>query len=98
MSFDDLSRYFPMLNSKEGRPVVSINPIYDDKDYESNFNLKPDAKPTRFAVDGKKFSSIEEMFVHIELTYGNDVELWIDCKDADTICKAWYDSHCLNKV
>ena len=64
--------------------------IYARYDCYSSF----DAVPNAYSVDGKVFESIEEMFIYIELTYGKDVDIYVDVEPAvaDKIIEVWYSS------
>ena len=53
--------------------------------------LKCNAVPWSYSANGYKFNTIEELLMHIELTYGNDAEIYVDAGEySDDILKMWY--------
>ena len=76
----------------------SIDQFLDDFPYfkpqknKENILVKFDYRSQLYIVNGYKFTTIEELIMHIELTYGNDVDIWVDAGEfTDTILKMWYE-------
>ena len=105
-SLDDLVQDFPALSGKcyadmDGSVDGSSNNIvvaivqykmWDDYCYDEhgNYVLKSDAVPRGYRIDTNEFKSLEEMFIFIDLNYGNDVEIYVDdCLHSDGIVNAW---------
>ena len=54
--------------------------------------LRPNIVPRAYSANGVTFRTIEELIVHIELTYGNDADIYVDAgEQSDIILKMWYD-------
>ena len=79
--------------------VVSVGyKMWDDyyTDASGNKVLKNGVKPHHYQIGTKAFKTIEEMFIYIELTFGNDIDIAVDCEDnvANEIIKLWYEHQC----
>ena len=76
----------------------SIDQFFDDfPDFKSQKNKENifvgfDDRSQLYTVNGYKFTTIEELIMHIELTYENDADIWVDAGEfTDTILKMWYE-------
>lgn len=76
----------------------SIDQFFDDfpafKPYKNQENIlvEFDYESKLYTVNGYKFTTIEELIMHIDLTYGNDANIWVDADEyTDTILKMWYE-------
>ena len=85
-SIDQFLEDFPEFKPKTKKNKSII--IHTRYDCYSSF----DAVPNAYSVDGRVFESIEEMFIYIELTYGKDVDIYVDAEPAvaDKIIEVWY--------
>ena len=45
---------------------------------KENILVEFDYRSQLYTVNGYKFTTIEELIMHIELTYGNDADIWVD--------------------
>ena len=76
----------------------SIDQFFDDfpvfKPYKNKEHVlvEVDDESHSYIVNGYKFTTIEELLMHIELTYGNDANIWVDAGEyTDTVLKMWYE-------
>ena len=75
----------------------SIDQFFDDfpdfkPENKENILVEFDYESKLYTVNGYKFTTIEELIMHIELTYGNDVNIFVDADEyTDTILKMWYE-------
>lgn len=67
-------------------------PDFKPQKSKENILVKFDDKSKLYIINGYKFTTIEELIMHIELTYGNDADIWVDAGEyTDTILKMWYE-------
>lgn len=67
-------------------------PAFKPQKNKENILVKFDYTSKLYIVNGYRFTTIEELIMHIELTYGNDVDIWVDAGEfTDTILKMWYE-------
>ena len=96
-SIDQFFEDFPDFKPKKNIEQVLVQANYDwDMDYKYDPMthgkiLKCNAVPWSYSANGYKFNTIEELLMHIELTYGNDAEIYVDAGEySDDILKMWY--------
>ena len=76
-SIDQFLDDFPDFKPQKNKENVLVEFNYESKLY---------------TVNGYKFTTIEELLMHIELTYGNDANIWVDAGEyTDTVLKMWYE-------
>lgn len=104
-SIDNFKDDFPQFKPIVKRDYVLVKAVYDwnlDYAYDSRCHekvLKNDAIPRAYSANGMKFKTIEELIIHIELTYGNDVDIMVDAdKYTDDILKMWYEHQTANAL
>ena len=67
-------------------------PAFKSQKNKENVLVQFDYTSKLYIVNGYKFTTIEELLMHIELTYGNDANIWVDAGECtDTILKMWYE-------
>ena len=67
-------------------------PAFKPQKSKENILVEFDDKSKLYIINGYKFTTIEELIMHIELTYGNDANIWVDAGEyTDTILKMWYE-------
>ena len=77
-SIDQFLEDFPAFKPQKNKEHVLVYVDYKSQSY--------------IVVNGYKFTTIEELIMHIELTYGNDANIWVDAREyTDTILKMWYE-------
>lgn len=86
-SIDQFLEDFPEFKPKTKNKSIIIRVRYD---CYGSFDVVPNG----YSVDGRVFKSIEEMFIYIELTYGKDIDIYVDAEPAlaDKIIEVWYSS------
>ena len=96
-SIDQFLEDFPEFKPSNKKDVVLVQAVYDwnlDYEYDSmtyEKTLKPSIVPRAYSANGVTFKTIEELIVHIELTYGNDADIYVDAGEySDDILKIWY--------
>ena len=53
-------------------------PAFKPQKSKENILVEFDDKSKLYIINGYKFTTIEELIMHIELTYGNDADIWVD--------------------
>lgn len=67
-------------------------PAFKPQKNKENILVEFDHESKLYIVNGYKFTTIEEIIMYIELTYGNDANIWVDADEyTDTILKMWYE-------
>ena len=67
-------------------------PAFKPQKNKQNVLVEFDHESKLYIVNGYKFTTIEEIIMYIELTYGNDANIWVDADEyTDTILKMWYE-------
>ena len=67
-------------------------PAFKSQKNKENILVEFDHTSKLYIVNGYRFTTIEEVIMYIELTYGNDANIWVDADEyTDTILKMWYD-------
>lgn len=67
-------------------------PDFKPQKSKENILVEFDDKSKLYIINGYKFTTIEELIMHIELTYGNDANIWVDAGEyTDIILKMWYE-------